>query len=166
MTAPNVAPFDPATFVGRPGLADSVLGRPTIEQFKAAGMTFDLRDAGYFRVEDEIQKAFQREVSPDGQHIVALHEGYRFCRRLVAVGPDNEVYAVWEIYTKSSEGLFAAKSRTIEVDGSWTKRGIGTAFAEAVRRHFDVEWSTRFTPAGANLKERVEARRASGVAQT
>ncbi|WP_308813906.1 hypothetical protein [Sphingomonas sp. GV3] len=115
-------------------------------------MTFDFKIVGYFDVAEQL-----RIGRPDGQHARALQEGYPYCYRLLAVGPTGAVYAVWEVYSAHIGTLAQSKSRTVEVDADWIGKGIGSAFVKAVRVRHPAQWSGEYSPAGARLKDRVEA---------
>lgn len=152
MTDPTIPSMAPKNFIENVALAASAAPVRSEGQFKAAGLTFDLKIVGYFDVADQLNAG-----KPDGQHVRALQEGYPYCYRLLAVGPDGTVYAVWEVYSSRVGTLAHSKSRTVEVDAGWTGRGIGRAFVKAVRARHPVQWSGEYTPAGARLKDRVEA---------
>ena len=152
MTDPTIPPMAPKKFVENKALAASANEAKSEAQFEAAGLLFDLKIPGYIDVADWVNAG-----DTDGQHHCALKTGYPYCYRLLAVGPDGAVYAVWEIYSSEIGNLSHSKSRTLEVDADWHGKGIGSAFAKVVRARYPVEWSGQYTPAGARLKDRIEA---------
>jgi hypothetical protein len=150
--------MDPVSLVAnRQLIAEAANATVIYEQFVADGRRFTVACLGYVPVLEVLKGLAGASALERGQHIEALNEGFPVMLRFAAIGDDGNVYAVWEVYAAENNSSAAMVSKTLQVDGDWTGRGIGANFAYVVRQNLPVQWSDKFTEAGAKLKERVEA---------